>query len=149
MRARSFLTKCQRELLVELFEQGMGYVAVSNRLVVSCYAVRSLYRRWLIHGRLSLVKKPTKQQYSFEFKKEIVDRFIAGETVMELAKEFKLSSYDLVRAWRKGGDEALKPKPKGRPKGSAKPVPSTEEDKLRREVEKLRAEVAYLKNCRT
>ncbi|MBG9355626.1 IS3 family transposase, partial [Corynebacterium belfantii] len=41
--------------------------------------------------------------------------------------------------------DALRPKPKGRPKGSARPAPVTEEDKLRRENELLKAEVAYLK----
>ncbi|AEX78145.1 transposase-like protein [Corynebacterium diphtheriae HC03] len=40
-------------------------------------------------------------------------------------------------------------KPKGRPKGSAKPKVLTEEDKLRRENERLRAENAYLKKCGT
>lgn len=97
--------------------------------------------------------KPTKQQYSFEVKKEVVDRFNAGESKMELAREFGLSSDQLVRgwvrAWRTGGDQALRPKPKGRPEGSTSSKPLTEEDRLRREVEKLRAENAYLKNCGT
>ena len=50
--------------------------------------------------------------------------------------------------WRKDGDDALKPKPKGRPKGSVTPKPLSEEDKLRRENERLRAENAYLKKLR-
>ena len=70
---------------------------------------------------------------------------------MSLAREFGLSSDQVVgywsRKWRKGGDDALKPKPKGRPKGSAKPKVLSEEDKLRRENERLRAENAYLKNA--
>lgn len=82
----------------------------------------------------------------------VADRFLAGETALDLAKEFELSSEQLVkswvRRWRDGGDDSLKPKPKGRPKGSAKPVALTEEDKLRREAEKLRAENAYLKKLR-
>src|SRR5699024_6267349 len=52
---------------------------------------------------------------------------------MELAREFGLSSDQLVsgwvRAWRKDGDEALRPKPKGRPKGSAAPKRLTAPDK--------------------
>jgi transposase len=47
-----------------------------------------------------------------------------------------------------GGDEALKPKPKGRPKGSTDPKLLTEEEKLRRQVERLEAENAYLKKLR-
>ncbi|EEW15528.1 transposase [Corynebacterium jeikeium ATCC 43734] len=98
------------------------------------------------------MEKPTKQQYSFEFKKEVVERHLSGETKMNLAREFNLSSDQLVsywsRQWRKGGDEALKPKPKGRPKGSAVPKPLTEEEKLRRRIARLEAENAYLKKLR-
>lgn len=97
--------------------------------------------------------KPTKQQYSFEVKKEVVTRFLNGETRMELAREFGLSSEWLVknwvRAWRKDGDAALMPKNRGRPKGSTtEPKELTEEDKLRRQVVKLQAENAYLKKLR-
>ncbi|AKK03577.1 transposase [Corynebacterium epidermidicanis] len=152
MRARSSLSEFQREQLVALFEQGLGYTAAANRLGVGLYAVKRFERRFKLHGRLCLVEKPTKQQFSFEVKKEVVDRFIAGESKMDLAREFGLSSDQLVsswvRAWRAGGDEALRPKPKGRPKGSSPTKTVTEEDRLRREVEKLRAENAYLKKLR-
>ncbi|WP_408927420.1 IS3 family transposase [Corynebacterium marquesiae] len=98
---------------------------------------------------LCLVEKPTKQQYSFEIKKEVVQRHLSGETAMDLAREFGLSSEHLVggwsRKWRKGGYEALKPKPKGRPKGSSTPKPLSEEAKLRRQIARLEAENAYLK----
>lgn len=149
MRARSSLSELQREQLVELFELGMGSEAAANRLGVGRDSVRKLERRFKLHGKLCLVEKPTKQQFSFEVKKEVVDRFNAGESKMDLAGEFGLSSDQLVsswvRAWRTGGDEALRPKPKGRPKGSSPAKAVTEEDRLRREVEKLRAENAYLK----
>ena len=111
-----------------------------------------LYHRFRIHGRLCLVQKRTKQQYSYETKKEVVERFLAGATRQELAREYQLSADEIVTkwvsAWRKGGDEALRPKPKGRPKGSSKPKVLTEEEKLRREVERLQAENAYLKKLR-
>ncbi len=98
------------------------------------------------------MEKPTKQQYSFEVKKEVVDRFTAGQSKMELAAEFGLSSDQVVtgwvRAWRKGGDDALRPKPKGWPKGSTAPQHVSEEDTLRRRVEQLEAENAYLKKLR-
>lgn len=152
MRARSSLSERQRSQLVELFEAGIGYYAAASRLGVSCDSARRLFRRFQLHGRLCLVEKPTKQQFAYETKKEVVERFLAGETKMNLAGEFGLSSEQVitgwVRAWRRGGDDALRPKPKGRPKGSGKPKMLTEEDKLRREVERLRAENAYLKKLR-
>ena len=138
MRARSSLSEYQREQLVECFERGMGYRAAANMVGVSTSATRDLYRRFQLHGRLCLVEKPTKQQYSFDIKKEVVQRHLAGETKMDLAREFGLSSDQLVkdwfRKWRTGGDDALKPKPKGRPKGSVAPERLTEEDKLRRQI---------------
>ena len=45
---------------------------------------------------------------------------------------------------RNSGAEALRPKPKGRPKG-AKAAPATREQQLEREVRRLEAQVAYLK----
>ena len=152
MRARSSPSEYQREQLVECFEQGMGYRAAANMVGGSTSATRHFYRRFQLHGRLCLVEKPTKQQYSFEIKKEVAERHLAGETAMDLAREFGLSSQQLVRGWswkwRKGGDEALKPKPKGRPKGSVTPKPLSQEEKLRRQIARLEAENAYLKKLR-
>ena len=152
MHSRSSLSQSQRERLVELFEQGMGSQAAARVVGVSRDATRTLYRRFQLHGRLCLVQKRTYSQYSYETKKEVVKRHLAGETKMDLAREFGLSSVRLgevwSQKWRKGGDEALRPKPKGRPKGSSKPQVLTEEEKLRREVERLQAENAYLKKLR-
>lgn len=152
MRARSSLSEVQREQLVEFFEQGMGFKAAARVVGVSKHAARSLYRRFQLRGRLCLVEKPNKQNYSFETKKEVVERHLAGESRMNLAREFNLSSDQLVKdwvmKWRKGGDEALRPKPKGRPKGSAAPKRLTEEEQLRRQVARLEAENAYLKKLR-
>ena len=152
MRSRSTLSEYQREQLVDLFEQGYGYWSAASTIKAGVKAAQRLYERWRVHGRLCLMEKPTKTQYSYETKKEVVDRFLAGETAMELATVFHLSSPVLVqgwvRAWRKDGDEALTPKPKGRPKGSASKPPLSEEDKLRQENKLLLAKVAYLEKLR-
>lgn len=134
---------------MELFEQGYGATAVANRLGVKQRQVQRLEGRIRLHGRLCLVSKPTKKQHSFDTKMEILRRHKAGETRSDLAQEFGLSSPDLISHWawevNKDDIDALRPKPKGRPKGSARPTPLTEEDKLRRENELLKAELAYLK----
>ena len=98
-RARSSLSKQQREQLIELFEQGLGYTAAANQLGAARDPVRALQRRFTLHGRLCLEEKPTKQQFSFEVKKEVVDRFNAGESKMDLAREFELSSDQLETSW--------------------------------------------------
>lgn len=152
MHARSTLTEQQREQLVDLFEQGTGDRAAASELRMKRGPVRTLYQGWQLHGRLCLMEKRTKTVYSFEIKKKIVDRHATGETAIDLAKEFNLSSHKLVEKWarqhRECGDEALMLKPKGRPKSSEKPVVLSEEDKLRRELKRVQAENAYLKKLR-
>ncbi|UWE77458.1 IS3 family transposase [Corynebacterium diphtheriae] len=149
MHPRSKLSQAQRELAVDLFEEGYGSRAVANRLGVRREQVRHLEDRFRLHGRLCLVSKRTKRQYSFDTKMEILRRYRTGELKSDLAKEYGLSSPNLISHWvwqvNKGGSDALQPKPKGRPKGSGQSVPMTEEDTLRRENELLKAEVAYPK----
>jgi transposase-like protein len=154
MSQRSSLSDEQRQAAVALFETGYGRDAVATRLRVSPHAVRMLQHRWRIWGDGALVTKPTKQIFSFEFKHEIVQRFLAGETKLALADEHALSSPQLVAAWvrmyRTEGEDGLRPKPKGRPKRDPDaPVRGESElERLRRENERLRAEVAYLGKLR-
>lgn len=99
--------------------------------------------------------KPTKQSYSFEVKLAIVQQFLAGEGSMsELARDHDLSSPKLlqtwVRAYRREGEDALRPKPRGRPQANnSQSVPEPSEvELLRRDNERLQAENAYLKKLR-
>lgn len=154
MHACSSLSEDQREAAVAWFEKGIADSATASLLGVSRGPVGRLYRRWRIHGRGALVAKPTKRMYSFEFKLALVERFIGGETSPDLAAEAGLSSPRLletwVRAYRREGAEALQPKPKGRPRKPDAPPPAElpELERLRRENERLRAEVAYLGKLR-
>ncbi|WP_430336063.1 transposase [Rhodococcus sp. ACT016] len=97
-------------------------------------------------------KKATPAVYPFELKLDLVQRFLAGETLAELAEEGGLSSPVLLRRWvreyRAHGEDALRPKPKGRPAKNTVTGEEPELDRLRREVEYLRAENAYLGKLR-
>lgn len=153
MKANSSLTEQQRERAVALFGKGMGDRAVATHLRVSRWPVRRLYQRWKIHGQGTLVTKPTKRSYSFEVKLALVQRFVAGESLLELSEEAGLSSPGLLRTWartyRAQGEEGLRPRPKGRPaKNPGETVELGEIERLRREVEYLRAENAYLGKLR-
>lgn len=155
MPQRSSLTAEQRLAALDFFEEGFGHVAVSSRLGVSVHAVRGLENRFRIWGRAVLESKPTKQVYSFEFKLAVVRQFLDGEgTLPELARVHQLSSPKLlgkwVQAYRIHGEDALRPKAKGRPKTASGTPPAelTELEKLRRENQRLQAENAYLKKVR-
>lgn len=97
--------------------------------------------------------KPGKRSFTFEFKLEVVRRFLdGGVSALELAREYDLSSPKLVEGWvrayRRDGEEALRPTPKGRPAAAPDPSGLSELDRLRAENLRLSAENAYLKKLR-
>jgi transposase-like protein len=147
------LSKAQRVAAVALFEKGVGYRSAARLLDAPWVPVRALYGRWRIHGQGVLVARAVKS-YSFEFKLALVERFLAGESGPALAVEAGLASRELlqkwVRAYRLDGEDGLRPKPKGRPRKPDSPPPAelSELERLRRENERLRAEVAYLGKVR-
>jgi transposase len=156
MHPRSSMSADQRVACIDLFEEGFGYRAVSSRLGVRVKAVKVLEARFKIWGRAALESKPTRQVYSFEFKMAVVRQFLDGDgTAPDLAREHQLNSPHQVRRWvqlyREQGEEGLRLKPRGRPKKiSARPESPelSELDQLRRENQRLAAEVAYLKKVR-
>jgi transposase len=162
MRPTSSLSEDQRVAAVALFEVGLGVRAVASSLGVGRPPVKRLYDRWRVRGTGALVAKPRdRQSYSFEFKLEVVRRYLAGETKVELAREFDLSSPKLIEMWarkyRNEGEDGLRPKQPGRPPKEpgrpAKPADIgsgevSELEQLRRENERLRAQVAYLGKLR-
>lgn len=138
-----------------LFEDDHGVRSVAARLGASRDAVRKLHHRWLLRGAGALIMKPTKRSFSFEFKLEVVHRFLDGEaTAAELAREHDLSSPGLVKTWarkyRNEGEDSLRPTPRGRPPGDPGPPERelSEVERLRRENQRLAAENAYLKKLR-
>lgn len=153
MDVRSSLSEQQRAAAVALFEDEWSWPAVAKRLQASKSAVHRLYDRWRVRGSGALVTKPTKRSFSFEFKLEVVQRFLAGEAKVDLAREFELSSPKLIETWarkyRNDGQDGLRPKRAGRPpRPETAPSETGELERLRRENERLRAEVAYLGKLR-
>lgn len=151
MYGRSLLSEGQREAAVAWFEQGYAARAVATRLGVARDPVRRVYRRWQLRGGDALVdRNATRRSYPFEVKLALVERFLAGEPATALAEEAGLSAPTLLQRWvrdyRRDGADALRPRPPGRPPSTTSPVPEgeSEVDRLRRENELLRAEVAYL-----
>ena len=141
-----------RSRAAELYDEGHGVLSISNRIGVPYEAVRqwiNTYRSVGIEGLTGMGKKNA--VYSYETKvaaaRAVVDE---GMTKAEAMERFGIASTTPLKNWmkayREGGPEALRPKPKGRPKGpSANPGGTTREQELERQVRRLEAEVAYLK----
>ena len=137
-----------REQAVEMFERGFGYRLTARRLGVSAETVREWHKMYRVIGRDGLLAMGVKRaKYDYETKvaaaRAVVD---GGMSKPEAMVRFGIASATSLKKWcrlyREGGAQALKPKPKGRPKGA---VPPTREEELEERVRKLEAQVAYLK----
>ena len=145
---RSRHDRLLREQAAQMFEKGRGYRLTAKRLGVSAATVREWQKTYHVIGKGGLLAMGVKQaRYDYETKvaaaKAVVD---GGMSKPEAMVRFGIASATPLKQWcrlyREGGAQALKPKPKGRPKGS---VPPTREEELTERVRKLEAQVAYLK----
>ena len=118
---------------------------------MSAETVREWQKMYRVIGRDGLVAMGAKRaSYDYETKvgaaRAVVD---GGMSKPEAMVRFGIASATPLKQWcrlyREGGAQALKPKPKGRPKGSVRAVAPTREEELEERVRKLEAQVAYLK----
>ena len=138
--------------VVEMFEQGVSAKSAARALDLAPTSVQMLHERWQVRGTGALVTRERKQ-YDLETKLLIVRRHLQGVSGRVLAKEYDLPSPGTVTNWakiyRRDGEDELRPKKRGRrPVTREDPVPESEVEQLRRENERLRAEVAYLGKLR-
>lgn len=140
-----------REQAVKMFESGFGYGLTARKLGMSAATVREWQKMYRVIGKGGFLAMGVKQaRYDYETKvaaaKAVVD---GGMSKPEAMVRFGIASATPLKQWcrlyRQGGAQALKPKPKGRPKGSVRAVPPTREEELEKRVRKLEAQVAYLK----
>ena len=152
MGRRTIYDAAARSRAAELYDEGYGVKAIADSIHVPYEAVRKwidTYRSVGIEGLMAMGRKYAR--HSFETKlaaaRAVVD---GGMTRADAMARFGIASTtplkDWVRAYREGGPEALRPKPKGRPRGAG-PAPArpTREQELERRIRKLEAENAYLK----
>ncbi|ACV21646.1 Transposase and inactivated derivatives [Slackia heliotrinireducens] len=152
MTRRTIYDAVTRSRAAELYDEGYGVRTIADLIEVPYEAVRQwidTYRSVGIEGLMVMGHKYTK--YSFETKvaaaRAVVDD---GVSKAEAMAKFGIASMtplkNWMRAYREGGPEALRPKPKGRPRGSGSPPRKlTREQELERRIQKLEAENAYLK----
>ena len=140
--------KSVRGLACGLFDRGFGHEAAAARLGIPLKAVRQWHLTYRAVGRDALLDMGTHRSYDYETKVAAARAVVDGGTAKPEAMErFGIASLTSLRQWcrlyREGGAEALRPKPRGRPRKEA--APATREEELEREVRRLEAQVAYLK----
>ena len=141
-----------REQAAQMLDKGCGYGVTAKRLGVSAATVSEWQKMYRVIGKGGLLAMGVKHtKYDYETKvaaaRAVVD---GGMSKPEAMMHFGIASTTPLKQWcrlyREGGAQALKPKPKGRPKGSGVgAVPPTREEELAERVRKLEAQVAYLK----
>ena len=141
-----------RKQAVQMFEKGRGYRLTAKRLGVSAATVREWQKMYRVIGKGGLLAMGVKRtRYDYETKVAAAAAVVdGGMSKPEAMVHFGIASATPLKQWcrlyRQGGAQALKPKPKGRPKGlGVGAVPPTREEELEERVRKLEAQVAYLK----
>ena len=140
-----------RARAADLFEAGLGFELAAKKLDVPAPAVRKWLYAYRATGRKGLIGMgESRRTYDMETKlavaRAVVDEGMPRSEAMARFGIAAATSLDRwCRLYREGGAQALKPKPKGRPKGSVRAVPPTREEELEERVRKLEAQVAYLK----
>mgnify|MGYP000069703137 CR=1 FL=1 len=139
-----------RKAAIGLFELGHGYKSAAIALSLPVEAVRRWQEIYRAFGSEVLLRMDGKQgRYTYEQKVAAASAVVdGGMTKTEAMAAFGIMSMSPLKKWcalyRRGGAEALRPRPKGRPKGS-KARPRTREEELEERCRRLEAEVAYLK----
>ena len=144
-----------RRMAAELFERGHGFKSAAKALSVP----RDTVRQWLYvyrsFGSEALLTMDGKQAvYSYEQKMAAASAVVdGGATKAEAMAELGIVPGAPLERWRgpcrEGGAGALRPRPKGGPRGSkSRTRERTREQELEERCRRLEAEVAYLKKLR-
>ena len=123
-----------RRKAAEFFASGMGFRTVASTLSAPLSTVKTWHHIYHAFGSEVLLTMDGKQAlYTYEQKVAAARAVIEdGMTKTEAMSKFKIMSLAPLKLWcklyRTGGAEALKPKPKGRPKSfKSKPQKRTRE----------------------
>jgi len=142
-----------RRRAARLFESGRGRNSVAAELSVPRSTVRKWIRIYRAFGSGVLLAMDGKQaRYTYEQKVAAASAVVDdGMAKPEAMARFGVAAQSSLDRWcglyREGGEEALRPKRKGRPRGS-RSRPRSREEELEERCRALEAEVAYLKKLR-
>jgi len=146
------------QIVQEYLGSAIGLTSLANKYGLQSSIIRFWCQRYRIHGLAAFERKYS--TYTVDFKLSVLRHMKKHSlSLQETAAYFDLrGGSSVVSKWQRlydeGGIDALKPRPKGRPKKMKSPIKKLDKNlspaeqelkKLQREVEYLRAENAYLK----
>lgn len=153
-RRRRYDDGFRREAL-ELIKSGAGKDTLARRIAIPVHTARNWIRLYRSNGEEAVMGGGGSRRYDWETKVAASrDHVENGLTKTEAMARHGIAGIASLERWcreyRAGGPEALRPKPKGRPKGAkSKPKPEpTREQELAEQVAYLKAKVAYLEKLR-
>lgn len=137
-----------RKKAVAYFEHGHGYKAVASHLGLPRDSVRQWLYTYNSLGKEALFVRE-KKFYNYDLKlaavRDVIENGMTKSCVMQkygIKSKTPLESW--CRLYRKGGPDALLPKPKGRPKAQP-PVYATREEELEARIKELELELEIQK----
>lgn len=156
------------KLVGDYLDGHLSYVSLAKKYdIPSPTSIKDWVRAYKSQGmeglkrKKKMHKKKKREAYSVQFKLDVVQFVLeTGASFPKAADQFKLNNPSLVFSWlkafREEGIEGLKPKLRGRPSMSKKHNQAkrneannlTREQELKREIELLRLENAYLKKLK-
>jgi transposase-like protein len=145
-----------RQKAVTMMEDGYGKHALSSALAMPVGIAEKWIHTYRAVGKEAFLDMGSnRRHYDYETKLAAARDFVdLGMTRQEVMSKHGIANLTQLKNWakayREGGPEALRPKPKGRPRKNSGglPEPKTREQELEAENRRLRAEVAYLKKLR-
>ncbi len=139
-------------VVADLIRGGAGRRSLARRLGVPVSTAGKWVLSYRFGGEAALMgEREGNRRYDYETKLAAVrDHVEHGLTKAEVMEKYRIAGLTPLERWcreyRSGGPDALRPKPKGRPRGAkSKPRPApTREQLLEEENAYLKARVAYL-----
>lgn len=115
-----------RSAAADMFEKGFGYTSAAHKLGVPLDAVRQWQETFRSVGREALLDMGRNRTYDWETKVAAASAAVDfGKPRSEVMRKFGIASRSPLDSWcrkyREGGAEALRPRPKGRPRGPKPP----------------------------
>ena len=146
--------------IIELREKGLGYGTIAKQFAISFSTIRKLCNKYEKHGIDGIIHPPKNRKYSVEFKLEVINRVLKGESKSGLAALYNLPGAGTIVSWMKkyeelgyNGLEGKQGRLRGRPKIMTKEKKNTplsknereELNELKKKLEYLEMENEYLK----